>query len=86
MPKLHISMDHTGFWQMTAEDDDGNLTLISHGFPSSDHLLQDARELLEKGKVPPTTEIVVGQPKASEVVESERAEPYSKPAPQEVAE
>ena len=32
MPKLHISQDETGFWQVTFEDDDGNLTLISHQF------------------------------------------------------
>ena len=86
MAKLHISMDDTGFWQMAAEDDDGSLTLISHGFPSPDHLIQDARELVDKGKVPPTTEIIVGPPKASGVVEREREQPYSKPEPQEVAE
>ena len=33
MAKLHISQDDTGFWQLSFEDDDGSLTLISHQFP-----------------------------------------------------
>ena len=45
MAKLHISQDDTGFWQLSFEDDDGSLTLISHQFPGPEHLIEDAREL-----------------------------------------
>ena len=52
MAKLHISQDDTRFWPLSLEDDDGSLTVISHQFPGPDHLIEDARELIEKGKVP----------------------------------
>jgi len=79
MAKLHISQDDTGFWQLSFEADDGSLTLISHQFPAPDHLIEDARELVEKGKVP-NAAIVIGAPRP--VAESPaRSGSYSKPAP-----
>jgi hypothetical protein len=83
MARLHISQDDTGFWQMTFEDDDGTLTLISHQFPSPDHLIEDARELVEKGKVPGAA-IVIGPPRPPAAKARELAKPYSKPAPRKV--
>lgn len=89
MAKLHISQDDTGFWQMSFEDDDGKLTLISHQFPAPDHLIDDARELVEKGKVP-NAAIIIGAPRrvaAQRTLEAlGAAEPpssasYKKPAP-----
>jgi hypothetical protein len=83
MAQLHISQDDTGFWQMSFQDDDGTLTLISHQFPAPDHLIQDARELVEKGRVPGAA-IIIGPPRTLEA--SARAVPrrYSKPAPRKV--
>jgi hypothetical protein len=80
MARLHISQDDTGFWQLSFEDDDGALTLISHQFSAPDHLIEDARELVAKGRVPGAA-IVIGPPRA--VAERSRALPtrYSKPAP-----
>jgi hypothetical protein len=80
MARLHISQDETGFWQLSFEDDDGTLSLISHQFSAPDHLIEDARELVEKGRVPGAA-IVIGPPRA--VAASARAVPrrYSKPAP-----
>jgi hypothetical protein len=80
MAQLHISQDDTGFWQMTFEDDDGTLTLISHQFASPEHLIEDARELVEKGKVPGAA-IIIGPPRPRDVATRELARPYSKPAP-----
>jgi hypothetical protein len=87
MAKLHISQDETGFWQMTFEDDDGKLTLVSHQFRSPEHLIQDARELVAKGKVP-NAAIVIGPPRPPDVRAhglgrpfSKPDRPYSKPAP-----
>ena len=79
MPKLHISQDDTGFWQMTFEDDEGNLTLISHQFPSPDHLVEDARDLVATGKVP-NAAIIIGAPRPAATARS-AARPYVKPAP-----
>ena len=84
MPKLHISQDETGFWQMAFEDDEGKLTLISHQFPSPEHLIQDARELVARGKVP-NAAIVIGPPRPPDVRARELAKPYSKPAPRKAA-
>lgn len=80
MARLHISQDDTGFWQMSFEDDDGTLTLISHQFPSPDHLIEDARELVEKGRVPGAA-IVIGPPRPHDVTARGLTGPYSKPAP-----
>ena len=52
MARLHISQDDTVFWQLSFEDDAGALTLISHQFSAPDHLIEDARELVKKGRVP----------------------------------
>jgi len=80
MARLHISQDDTGFWQMSFEDDDGKLTLVSHQFASPDHLIEDARELVERGKAPGAA-IVIGPPRPPSVAARELARPYTKPAP-----
>ena len=85
MAKLHISQDDTGCWQMSFEDDDGTLTLISHQFTEPDHLIEDARELVEKGKVP-NAAIVIGAPRPAARGRSRGGEHYSKPAPRKAVE
>ena len=84
MPRLHISQDDTGFWQLSFEDDAGALTLISHQFPAPDHLIQDARELVEKGRVPGAA-IIIGPPRAIDIREGAMSRRYSKPAPRKAA-
>jgi hypothetical protein len=81
MPQLHISQDETGYWQLTLEDDDGKLSLLSHQFPAPDHLIEDARELVEEGKVPGGV-IVVGPPAPIATAALAVRKPYKKPAPQ----
>ena len=85
MAKLHISQDDTGFWQMSFEDDDGTLTLISHQFPEPDHLIEDARELVEKGKVP-NAAIVIGAPRPAARSRARGGADYTKPAPRKAVE
>jgi hypothetical protein len=80
MARLHISQDETGFWQLSFEADDGTMTLISHQFPAADHLIEDARELVETGKVPGAV-ILVGPPRPARSAALGVAPPYSKPAP-----
>ena len=62
MARLHITQDETGFWQLSLEDDGGQLTLLSHQFPTPDHLIQDARELVEDGTVADAV-ILIGPPR-----------------------
>ena len=82
MTKFHISQDETGCWQLTFEDADGNLSLISHQFPSPEHLIEDARELVVSGRAPGAV-IIIGPPQSVETpaANRERARPYAKPAP-----
>ncbi len=81
MPKLHISQDDTGYWQLSLEDDEGKLSLLSSQFPSPDHLIEDARELVAEGKVPGGV-IVVGPPAPAGARARAVGKPYAKPAPQ----
>jgi hypothetical protein len=81
MPKLHISQDETGYWQLSLEDDDGKLSLLSHQFPSPDHLIEDARELVADGKVPGGV-IIIAPPELQDVTARDVQQPYKKPAPQ----
>ena len=85
MPKLHISQDDTGFWQLSFEDDDGSLTLISHQFPAPDHLIEDARELVAKGKVPERRHHHRSAAAGSAQPRQGRRH-YSKPAPRKAVE
>ena len=80
MARLHISQDETGFWQLAFEDDDGTLTLISHQFTSPDHLIQDARELVESGKVPGAA-IILGPPHQGATRGRAMPAAYAKPKP-----
>ena len=81
MPQLHISQDDTGYWQLSLEDDDGTLSLLSHQFPSPEHLIEDARELVADGKVPGGV-ILIGPGSPTDVRARAVRKPYKKPAPQ----
>lgn len=86
MARLHVTQDETGFWQLSLEDDAGQLTLISHQFETPDHLIEDARELVADGVVPGAA-IVVGPPRpprdrSLEVVSRD----YKRPAPRKAIE
>jgi len=85
MAVLHISQDETGYWQLTLEADDGTLTLISHQFRSPEHLIQDARELVDEGKVPNGV-VVIGPPAPADVATARAARrgDYQTPEPRKV--
>ncbi len=80
MPRLHITQDDTGYWQLALEDDNGQLTLLSHQFPAADHLIDDARELVEDGDVPNAV-ILIGPPRPMQTLSETARGDYSKPAP-----
>jgi hypothetical protein len=77
---LHISQDDTKCWQLCFEDDDGTLTLISHQFPSPDHLIDDARDLVKNSRVPKGTVIILAPPRF-ESPRSDADPGYCKPSP-----
>jgi hypothetical protein len=86
MARLHITQDETGFWQLSLEDDAGQLTLISHQFQTPDHLIEDARELVADGVVPGGV-ILVGPPRAPRDRSLEVAPgDYKRPAPRKAIE
>ena len=87
MTKLHISQDETGCWQLAFEDADGHLSLISHQFPSPEHLIEDARELVVSGRAPDAV-IIIGPPRSAETPSAnlERRRPYAKPLPRRALE
>ena len=87
MPRLHISQDDTGFWQLSLEEDGGQMKLISHQFPSPDHLIQDARELVEDDGELHGAAIVIGAPRPRPQAAFESApRDYVRPAPRKAIE
>lgn len=87
MPRFHISQDETGFWQMSFEDDAGNLQLVSHQFTSPEHLIDDAHELVAT-KFPEAI-VVVAPPRRvalTEAVAPAEPRPYKRPAPRKADE
>jgi hypothetical protein len=52
MARPHNSQEETGFWQLSLEDHEGALTLISNGFSAPDHVIEDAGQLVEKARCP----------------------------------
>lgn len=86
MARLHITQDETGFWQLSLEDDRGQLTLLSHQFPTPDHLIQDARELVEDGAVGDAV-ILIGPPRPRRAAAREGPpRDYKRPAPRKASE
>lgn len=77
MSRFHISQDDTGYYQLTYESDEGELTLVSHQFPRADHLIDDARQLVATGDYGDAL-IVIAPPRRDV---SASGAPYTKPAP-----
>jgi hypothetical protein len=50
MSRFHISQDETERFQLTYEDDAGQLTLLSYDFDDPDQLVDDAMKLAKSGK------------------------------------
>ena len=80
MDKLHITQDDDGYWMLSLEQEDGKLTLLAHQFPTPDHLIENANELVAEGKVKAV--ILIDPPRAqSRAVSRSASDDYKKPAP-----
>ena len=67
MGRFHISQDETGYFQLTYEDDQGNLRLMSYQHDSPDQLVEDAMELAKSGKFGSATIVIDPHPPSSRV-------------------
>ena len=47
MRRFHISQDETGFFQITFENDHGDLSLVAYQLDSARHAVEDALDLAE---------------------------------------
>jgi hypothetical protein len=82
MNKLHITQDDHNFWMLSLEQEDGTMTVLAHQFPTPEHLIENANEMVAKG-LPAI--VLVDQPREQRAsVASDAAGEYSKPAPRKV--
>jgi hypothetical protein len=58
MSRFHISQDETGYFQLSFEDDAGELTLVSYQCEDADQLVEDASRLAESGEFGAATVVV----------------------------
>jgi hypothetical protein len=83
MNKLHITQDDFGYWMMSLEKDDGELSLLAYQFVTPEHLIENAQEMIAEGKVP-GAQMIVDPPRAAAAAAAASAESageYRRPAP-----
>jgi len=51
MDRLHITQDEDGYWMLSLEREDGTLSLLAHQFAAPQHLIENAHELVNTGRV-----------------------------------
>ena len=51
MDKLHITQDEHGYWMLSLEQEDGAMSLLAHHFATPQHLVENAHELVDTGRV-----------------------------------
>ena len=82
MSRFHVTQDETGFFQLTYENDEGELTLVSHQFNSPKQLIEDAVQMAKSGDFGKA--VVVIDPARNESrakAASEASSSYRRPAP-----
>jgi hypothetical protein len=80
MDKLHITQDDHGYWMLSLEQADGTLSLLAHQFPTPDHLIENANEMVAEGRVNALVLIDPPQPQSA-ALRADTTETYRKPAP-----
>ena len=79
MARFHVSYDETGDCQLTFENDQGELTLVSYQSASPKQLVEDAIELVRSGVFGEATVLIDPTPRP--VAKSLEANAPSRPAP-----
>ena len=88
MARFHICQDETGFYQLSFENDQGELTLVSHQFATPDHLVTDALDLVATGDYGDAV-IVIAPPRrtpARALAAGRGTREYQRPAPRRAVE
>jgi hypothetical protein len=86
MPRFHITQDETGYFQLTYENDQGELTLVSYEFDSPKQLVEDAMKMAESGEYGQAV-VVVDPRRQPRVTDSARAPvAHHRPAPRRAGE
>jgi hypothetical protein len=80
MEKLHITQDDYGYWMLSLEKEDGELTLLAYQFENPDHLIENAREMVADGQLEAAIVVDPARPPAV-APEARAATPYRRPAP-----
>jgi hypothetical protein len=79
MSRFHISQDETGFFQLTFENDAGELSLVSYQFDTPEQLIEDATDLAASGDFGEAT--VVIDPHRRPLPLADGDVPVGRPAP-----
>ena len=79
MNKLHITQDDHGYWMLSLEREDGSMHLLAHQFPTSDHLIKNANDMVADGNVKAV--VIVDPPRDRPAPAAETTAAYRKPAP-----
>jgi hypothetical protein len=82
MARFHISQDETGYFQLSYENDQGELSLVSYQFDSPKQLIEDASEMAESGEFGDATVVIDPRRRVSPTAAPRAIAPTShKPAP-----
>lgn len=84
MDKLHITQDDHNYWMLSLEKENGEMVLLAHQFPTPDHLIENANEMIEEGL--PAVLVVDPPRQQGAAVPSDVAGDYEKPAPRKAGE
>ena len=78
MDKLHIAQDDDGYWMLSLEREDGQMSVLAHEFATPDHLIENANELVAKGRV---NAVVVIDPPRQGTPQRQNAAASDRPTP-----
>lgn len=80
MARFHVAQDETGRFQLTYENDSGELALVSYDFDDPKQLVEDAIEMAGSGRYGQAI-VVVDPARREHSEESVRSVMVGKPAP-----
>jgi hypothetical protein len=86
MARFHVSQDETGYFQLTLENDAGELRLVSYQAKTAEQLLERAVELVRSGEFGDATilaDVTVRAPAAATAAAGEQS---WRPAPRRAGE
>lgn len=88
MSRFHITQDETGYFQLTYENDQGELTLVSHQFNTPKQLIEDAIQMANSGDFGRAVVVIdpIRHESRSRAAASQASSDYRRPAPRKAGE